>query len=210
MFFNIGEIYVKNIDNKKQKKYTKLKGGENMEYLQKILKKSGYASIVESIIFAILGIVLIIKPEETVKLISYILGVGFILVGIYKIINYIQMKGKDDLYNYNLIYGVMAIVIGLIAIIYSSTIGAIFRIIVGIWIIYSSVVRASASLKLRTLKSNIWIYTLIISILMFICGLYIALNEGTIVVTIGILMLVYAVMDIIENIIFLRNVKKIN
>lgn len=201
---------MKNIDNKKQKKYTKLKGGENMEYLQKILKKSGYASIVESIIFAILGIVLIIKPEETVKLISYILGVGFILVGIYKIINYIQMKGKDDLYNYNLIYGVMAIVIGLIAIIYSSTIGAIFRIIVGIWIIYSSVVRASASLKLRTLKSNIWIYTLIISILMFICGLYIALNEGTIVVTIGILMLVYAVMDIIENIIFLRNVKKIN
>ena len=120
------------------------------------------------------------------------------------------MKGKDDLYNYNLIYGVMAIVIGLIAIIYSSTIGAIFRIIVGIWIIYSSVVRASASLKLRALKLNIWIYTLIISIIMFICGLYIALNEGTIVVTIGILMLVYAVMDIIENIIFLRNVKKLN
>ena len=181
-----------------------------MEYLQKILKKSGYASIVESIIFAILGIVLIIKPEETVKLISYILGAGFIIVGIYKIINYIQMKGKDELYNYNLIYGVMGIVIGLIAIIYSSTIGAIFRIIVGIWIIYSSVVRASASIKLRALKSNIWIYTLIISIVMFICGLYIALNEGTIVITVGILMLVYAVMDIIENIIFLRNVKKLN
>lgn len=180
-----------------------------MEYLQKILKKSGYASIVESIIFAILGIVLIAKPEETVKLISYILGVGFILVGIYKIINYIQTKGKDDLYNYNLIYGVMAIVIGLIAIIYSSTIGAIFRIIIGMWIIYSSVVRASSSLKLRALKSNIWIYTLLISIIMFICGLYITLNEGTIIVTVGILMLVYAVMDIIENIIFLYNVKKI-
>ena len=45
---------------------------------------------------------------------------------------------------------------------------------------------------------------------MFICGLYIALNEGTIVITIGILMIVYAVMDIIENLIFLRNVKKLN
>lgn len=181
-----------------------------MEYIQNFLKKTGYASIIESIIFAILGIILILKPEETVKIISYILGACFIIVGTYKIINYIQTKGKNDLYNYNLIYGVMAIVIGLIAIIYSSTIGAIFRIIIGIWIIYSSIVRVSSSLKLRALKSNIWIYTLIISIIMFICGLYIALNEGTIIVTVGILMLVYAVMDIIENIIFIHNLKKLN
>lgn len=178
-----------------------------MEYIQKILKKTGYVSILESIIFAVLGIVLIAKPEQTIKVISYILGACFILVGIYKIINYVQMKGKNDLYNYHLIYGVMAIVIGLIAIVYSSTIGTIFRIIIGIWIIYSSVIRASSSLKLRVIKSNIWIYTLIISIIMFICGLYIALNEGTIIVTIGILMLIYAIMDIIENIIFVRHVK---
>lgn len=180
-----------------------------MEYLQKILKKSGQASIIESIIFAILGAVLIAKPEETVKVISYILGAGLIIVGIYQIVNYIKMNGQNDLYNYHLIYGVMTIVIGIITIIYSATIGSIFRIIIGIWIIYSSVVRASSSLKLRAIKSNIWIYTLIISIIMFCCGLYIVLNQGTIVVTVGILMLVYAVMDIIENIIFLRNIKQL-
>lgn len=178
-----------------------------MEYIQKILKKTGYISILESIIFAVLGIILIAKPEQTVKVISYILGACFILVGIYKIINYIQMKGKNDLYNYHLIYGIMAIVIGLVAIVYSSTIGTIFRIIIGIWIIYSSIIRASSSLKLKSIKSNIWIYTLIISIIMFVCGLYIALNEGTIIVTIGILMLIYAIMDIIENIIFVHHVK---
>lgn len=180
-----------------------------MEYLQKILKKTGYISMLESIIFAILGIVLIAKPEQTIKVISYILGACFILVGIYKIIVYIQMKGKNDLYNYPLMYGVMAIVIGLIAIIYSTTIGTIFRIIIGIWIIYSSVIRLSSSFKLKALKSNIWIYTLIIAIIMLACGLYIALNEGTIIITIGILMLIYAVMDIVENIIFLRHVNDI-
>ena len=126
-----------------------------MEYLQKILKKSGQASIIESIIFAILGIVLIAKPEETVKVISYILGAGLIIVGIYQIVNYIKMNGQNDLYNYHLIYGVMTIVIGIITIIYSATIGSIFRIIIGIWIIYSSVVRASSSLKLRAIKSSL-------------------------------------------------------
>lgn len=178
-----------------------------MEYIQKILKKSGWVAILESLIFAILGMLLIARPEETVKVISYILGACFILVGIYKIMNYIQMKGKNDLYDYQLIYGVMAIVIGLIAIVYSTTIGTIFRIVIGIWIIYSSVVRASSALKLKALKSNIWIYALIISIIMFIGGLYIALNEGAIIITIGILMIIYAVMDIIENIIFIKNIK---
>lgn len=178
-----------------------------VEYIQKILKKTGYISILESILFAILGIILIVRPEETIKVISYILGACFILIGIYKIIGYIQMKGKNDIYNYHLIYGIMAIVIGLIAIIYSTTIGTVFRIIIGIWIIYSSVIRATSSLRLKALKSNMWIYTLILSIIMFGCGLYIALNEGTIIMTIGILMLIYAVMDIVENVIFIRYIK---
>lgn len=181
-----------------------------MEYIQKILKKSGTVGIIESIIFAILGLILIIKPEETVKVISYILGSVLIVIGAYKIISYMKEKGKNDLYNYQLIYGIMAIVIGLIAIIYSSTIGTIFRIIIGMWIIYSAVVRASSALKLKSIKSNIWIYTLIIAIAMFICGLYIVLNEGTIIMTIGILMVIYSIMDIMENIIFLHHLGDFN
>ena len=181
-----------------------------MEYIQKILKKSGTVSIIESIIFAVLGIILIAKPETTVKVISYILGISFILIGAYKIIEYIKEKGKKDLFNYQLVYGVMAIIIGIVTIIYSSTIGTIFRIIIGIWIIYSAVVRASSALKLKNAKSNIWLYTLIIAVAMFICGLYIVLNEGTIVVTIGIIMLVYAIMDIIENVIFIKHLDYLN
>ena len=181
-----------------------------MEYMKKILKKSGTISIIESIIFAILGIILIINPEQTIKVISYILGGGLIIIGLYRIITYIKEKGKNDLFNYQLIYGVMIIVIGLIAIIYSSTIGTIFRLVIGLWIIYSSVVRASSALKLKTANSNIWIYTLIIAIAMLICGLYVVLNEGTIIVTIGILMVIYAVMDVIENAIFIKHVSDLN
>ena len=78
------------------------------------------------------------------------------------------------------------------------------------WIIYSAVVRASSAFKLRTVNSRIWIYTLIIAIAMFACGLYIVLNEGTIIVTIGVLMVIYALMDIIENVIFIKYVDSLN
>lgn len=178
-----------------------------MEYIKEFLKKSSWTSIVESIIFAILGIILIYKPNETVSVISYILGAIFIIAGIYKIINYMQTRGQKDLYNYNLIYGIMAIVIGIVAIVYSSTIGTIFRIIIGIWIIYTAIIRISASIKLKAINSNIWIYSLILSIAMFICGLYIILNSGAIIVTIGVIMIIYSIIDIIENIILIKNMK---
>ena len=87
-----------------------------MEYIEKIFKKTGWISILESIIFAILGAIVIWKPEGTVKVISYILGIIFIAIGIYKIINYFSAKGRYDFYNYDLIYGLMACVLGIVTI----------------------------------------------------------------------------------------------
>ena len=65
-----------------------------MEYFEKIMRKSGCASLLSSIVFAVLGIVLISNPEGTIKFVSAILGIMFILAGVYKIISYYQNKGK--------------------------------------------------------------------------------------------------------------------
>lgn len=178
-----------------------------MDYLQNLLKKSGYINIIESLIFIVIGIVLMWKPEETLAFISYILGGIFCIVGILKIVNYVHAKGKNDLFNYDLVYGIMAIVIGIITIAYSGTILNIFRIIIGVWIIYSALVRGSSAMKLKNPKSKVWIYTLALAIAMLICGIYVIVNSGAILFTIGIAILIYAIIDLTENIIFLRNAK---
>ena len=126
-----------------------------MEYLKQLLKKTGWISIVESLIFAVLGIILICNPEGTVNTISIILGIIFIVIGIFKIIQYIAAKQKDN--NYDLIYGLTAIVIGIVAMMYMSTITSIFRIIIGVWIVYTSFVRINSAIQLRKLNGNIWI-----------------------------------------------------
>ena len=180
-----------------------------METIEKIFKKTGWISILTSIIFAVLGGILIWKPNETIKVISYILGSIFIIIGIAKTINYFLSKGKYELYNYNLVFGLMAVVHGIITICCSDTIGAIFRIIIGIWIVYSSLVRFNLSLKLKSMDVKMWIYSLILAMLMFVCGLYIALNSGSVVMTIGIVMVIYSIIDIVEDVIFMKNVKEI-
>ena len=77
-----------------------------MEYLKNLLKKSGWVSIVESLIFAILGIILIWKPNGIMNIISYIIGAIFIVVGVIKILNYFQSNGKNNLFNYGLKDGI--------------------------------------------------------------------------------------------------------
>ena len=63
-----------------------------MEYLQKMLKKTGIITIIESIIFIILGIILISKADVAVKVISYLLGVLLIVYGAVKVIQGIHLQ----------------------------------------------------------------------------------------------------------------------
>lgn len=97
---------------------------------------------------------MVCKPEGTVKFISGVLGAVFILVGIYKIINYFVTKGENDFFNYNLIYGLTAIVIGIVAMAYMNIIWSVSRIIIGVWIVYTSFVRINSAIQIKKIGSS--------------------------------------------------------
>ncbi len=179
-----------------------------MDYIKSMLRKEGVSSLISSIIFAILGIILINNPIGAVKLVSYILGGLFAVIGIYKILVYLKERGNEDFYNHDMIYGIGSILLGIITVTYISELGLLLRILVGLWIVYSAMLRISLSLKLKKMSSNIWICSLVFSIIMLLCGLYTLFVPNAIVVTIGALILVYSLLDICEAIIFLMNVRK--
>ena len=178
-----------------------------MDYLQKMLKKTGVVSIVESVIFIVLGIVLIHEADVAIKIISYVLGMLFIIYGAVKVVQGIKLqKNNYEAYNYELVFGLMFIVIGIVTMYYGSAIETILRIIIGIWIIYSSLIKFTLTLKMRQLELRIWGYSFLLSLIMFICGLFIILNSGAIIATIGVIMIIYSVIDIIDDIICLKNI----
>ena len=177
--------------------------------MKNFLKKSGWVDILVSIVFAIIGIFMIAKTDLALKIISYILGGMFIIIGVIKIIDYFLSKGKYDFYNYDLIYGIIAIIIGLVTICCSSILESMFRIMIGLWIIYSGLVRLSVSLKLHAAKINMWNVSLILAIIMIIGGIYVLFQNGALILTIGIIMLVYSIIDLIESAIFIKHVNEL-
>ena len=179
--------------------------------MEQFFKKIGWTSIITSLGFAILGLFIACYPNTTFQIISNVLGAILIAYGTIKIIEYFQMKDMNILYGTELSFGVIAALLGLVVIICSDMIQAMIRILIGIWIVYSAIMRFSGAIKFRNFNSNnkIWIVGIIMALTMLFCGIYIITSPGVIMMYIGIIMVIYSIMDIIEECIFMKNIKDI-
>ena len=159
-------------------------------------KKNFSLSLITSIIFVVLGLFLFIRPDATITTISYIIGGVLLVLGILSVIRYFRSDYGINALDFDLVYGVLVIIAGLYLIFNPTMLGAIFPIILGIWI------------------KNDWKYTLLISFLTLAWGIILLINplESVLVITqvIGIFIIIYAVLDIIDNFILKRNEEDIN
>ena len=178
--------------------------------MKDFFKRAGIISIITSIIFAILGFIMIKNPEGTINVISKVIGLIILLIGIEKIINYLLFNGNGDLFNYDLIYGIIAIIIGVLIMVYSSVFANIVGIVIGIWIAYEAAIKMLLSLKLKNAGVSSWLVMLALSAITLLAGVFIVFNQSSIIVATGIVMIIYAVIDLIDEIIFIHNVDKLD
>ena len=88
----------------------------------------------------------------------------------------------------------------------SDIILSIFRILIAIWIIYSGIMNLQTSIVWKEFKSRLWLLSIILSIVTIIAGVYILINTGAILQTVGIIILCYGIINIIENVIFIKKI----
>ncbi len=177
--------------------------------MEQFIKKAGWTSVITSLIFGIIGLVMIYNPDTTMRFISTIIGIFFMVIGVIKVINYFISKGNSTLFTNDIAWGLIAIIIGLVTMVYSSTIENIFRIMIGVWIIYSGFTRFTVSFRLKNVNDKLWALVLTLAVLMIVGGLYVTFYPGALIVTLGVIIVIYAIMDLIESFIFMKNMKDI-
>lgn len=173
------------------------------------LKKSAWAAAIESLVIMLFGILIVVWPGATIIVMANILGGIFIVSGIYQIINYFVVKGQNDFFNNGLLSGVVALLVGIAAIVIGEDIANIFRIIVGIWMIYEALVRANTAIKLHSAGVKIWSYLLCIAIVMLVLGLFVTFNTGAIIQLVGWMMIATGIIGIIGDIMFIQQVNTV-
>lgn len=167
------------------------------------------SNILNSILFIILGLFLIISPNIILNTINIIFSIFFMLAGIIEISNFFTLKDFGFKYTH-LIAGIGCILLSIVCINMSQILETVLRIVIAIWMLYTGIKRLNFSILL--FKTNLYgqFFVLLLStILMFVLGIYILITPNFLTVTLGVIILVYSVVDLIDSILFMINYKKI-
>ena len=167
-----------------------------------------WISIISSIIFILLGLVLVIHPKTSIILLSYAVSILLVGNGVYQLIMGYQNISLSLLDGFS--GGLLSIILGFLILINPKTLAILIPIAIGLWFIVSSSYKLRISIALRSLNESIWLLLFVMSVIMMVCGIILIFNplSGVIALTkiIGILIMVYSSIDVIEAMLIKKNI----
>ncbi len=156
-------------------------------------------SIILSVLFMIVGILLIVWPKASLDTFAYVIGTIMIIYGIYSFIDSFSINPALCLFQ--MTNSILSFLLG------------ICPIALGIFFIISGAFSSRISFIIKDID-NSYILSLFTSILMVICGVILIINPGNtaLVITtlIGIILIVYSVSAIVDMFVFKSRVKEID
>lgn len=177
--------------------------------MREILIKIKNLSLITIAAGFIIGIVLLVRPDESVQFISILCGVTVIMLGIGAWISYFT-KFKSIILA---ILGTLAIIAGIILCVrYRSIVSAVIFLF-GVFVLVGGIVDLISAIDAKRNDLKSWIVSIIMSAVTIILGLIVIINpfDSIMVLTqlLGAGLIVYAVMDLI-SFIQIRKIVKYN
>lgn len=176
-----------------------------------MLKKVFNISMISSVLLFLFGLILAVNAEGFIKSITVAIGVILLLIGAFPVIDYFRYR-KDGLgASVGLISGIFSIVCGLMLLINEDLLMILIPVFIGVWMIINGINKIQVSFEIKDLGEKSWVITFIYSVLIMVLGGYFIVNpiSGATTVTsfIGIILCIYAVLDIIDCVIIKVKVK---
>lgn len=155
----------------------------------------------------IIGIILLVRPDESVEFISILCGATVIMLGVGAWISYFTKFRSSFL----AILGTLAVIAGIILCVkYRSIISAVLFLF-GIFVLVGGVVDLVSALEARKNDLKSWIISVVMAVITIVLGLLVIINPFNSVMALtrilGAGLIVYAVMDLITFIQIRKMVK---
>ena len=167
------------------------------------------SNLISAIIFFILGAIMFTSPDVMIVVISRVIGSIIAIIGVFNCIkNYIEVKKDNTTSSIGMISGIIGIVIGLVFVSLASVIEALIRFLIGGWILFIGVNRLINVLYLKKQKTK-FIVLLIVAIILIGAGLYTILEANLAFQAIGLVLMIYAILEIFSYIFCKKEVREI-
>lgn len=177
-----------------------------------IFKRTTNSIILSSIIAFIIGLIMTIYPDISIKTFGMVAAIYIILHGIILVV--LDIKANEYYIPFDgMLSGILSIVLGIVLIAKPNILSTILVLAIGVWIVSSSINSIKMSIALKH-EDAPWILLLLCGIVDLIIGIIVLLNpfEASLSITvfIGIMLIIHAVINIIDMIIIKRDVKRIS
>ena len=153
-------------------------------------------SIITIIVTAVLGVLLIAKPDQMIAYTSLIIGVAVILSGVVALINYLVKKDSK----LPLVMGIIAVISGVIICCAYRQIVSVMIFFMGIILLVGGILDLVNSIDVAKRHYRSWIFTVILSIASIVLGILSIVNpfdtQSKIVQLIGSGFLIFAVLEL--------------
>ena len=177
------------------------------------LKKLRNYSFAISIVYIILGLLMILNPSFISNAINYVIGFLIMLYGVVYLINLFVKKDEYILNRFNFFTGVMCISFGLFLVLNPEIFKSIIPFCGSIIIFVDAIFQIKNAIVLKKNNYKYWYINLIIALLFIGFAVFIMLKAEAItnflIGVIGAVLLVDAVLDIYSTIIIKKIVKDI-
>ena len=172
------------------------------------LNKYLNSGIILTIVFLLVGGILIVKPDISFNIISYFIGASLIVSGIYLFI--IDSKTNNIFINVFL-YAILLTLIGILIILNPVTLKVILPIFLGLWFLISGIFKIRLDIYMK--DEPYFILSLITNIITVICGVILLINPvesvSAITISLGIIIVVSSISSLIDIIIFKKNINSV-
>ena len=128
------------------------------------MKKMFKSSLLNSIMLVVLGFLLIFESEATIVSISYIIGAIIIVLGVVAGLKYVKNINNNSRNEWDIVYGIVSVVLGVVIIKNPHAIASIIPFIVGIIIIINSAAKLQYSIEMKNNENSLWKTTMIMMI----------------------------------------------
>ena len=176
------------------------------------LKKIEKSMIFSTIVTLVLGLLLTIFPDMSLKILAYVIGISLMVMGGAFIIDYVKGTRLEKITSISFVLGVIFIGVGLFFIVAHAKLLNFIMVIIGIIFLIKGLCKVQLALNVRGVL-DAWKYNLIVGALTLSIGLILVLNPGKSVETflrvVGIFIIVGSFADLAESIWILRDLDKV-
>lgn len=159
--------FLKNLFRKRTKRL--------MTDIDRLFSKIMWMDIALSICLTLVGLIFLVYPDVSVTLIGIIFGLLITILGGVLIYTYLKRR-EIPLFRFNLIYGILGVILGILTIISPFTFTQVITIFIGIWILYMAIIKIDFAIRLKLLEERSWLFLLMSALLEIFMSILIFIN----------------------------------